>query len=324
MLIFLGMLKEGISINQQELATVLGKVVAAASNLELKSFDTIEIGKKSYLYGNFEKIIIISEYLDKESPPNEFLIQLNRSFLAKYAELLENYSKSDIPKFKPFIENIKAVLDQLEEKSPVESKLEEKPAPSVPIIEIPKKVEIGKEMIIKPMKRDAYPEGIPDYKRDEVLWNESEMVKNEYVAEFVEGMISHVQVFLSISLTHHYQLFIDFSDYPSKPKINIGKGLAEELGKSLDELLYFYRNWDTKIPAHIIELVREFEAVLMKYKAKGKLSATDEMPETALPELEPLPELPPLEEEAKEEVSPPEKLREAENPENKSTQNNSE
>ena len=53
------------------------------------------------------------------------------------------------------------------------------------------------------------------------------------------------------------------------------------------------------MPPHLIEIVREIEMVLMKYKAKGKLSDTSEMPEAALPDLEPLPELPPLEEDEK-------------------------
>jgi len=39
----------------------------------------------------------------------------------------------------------------------------------------------------------------------------------------------------------------------------------------------------------------------MKFKVKGKLSDTSEMPEAALPDLEPLPELPPIEEEITEE-----------------------
>ena len=51
----------------------------------------------------------------------------------------------------------------------------------------------------------------------------------------------------------------------------------------------------------------EIEVVLMKFKAMGKLSDTDEMPESALPDLEPLPELPPWEEEP-----PAEKPKEAE------------
>ena len=82
--------------------------------------------------------------------------------------------------------------------------------------------------------------------------------------------------------------------------------------------MYYYKNWDTKIPPHIIEIVREFESVLMKFKALGKLSDTDEMPESALPDLEPLPELPPLEEEPKED-----KPKESREPEADKEKNNS-
>ena len=172
--------------------------------------------------------------------------------------------------------------------------------------------EIGSRQLVDPMKREAFPEGIPEYKVDEVLWNEGQMVKDEYSAEFVEGMISNLQVFLSISLTHHYEIVINFSEYPQKPTISIGAGLEKELGKGLEELLFFYKNWDTKIPPHLIELVREIEAVLMKFKAKGKLSETDAMPESALPDLEPLPELPPWEEEPSEE--PPKETEEPKEP----------
>ena len=306
MLIFLGALIEDVSINQQELATVLGKIVGVTKSMEVNSFDKTEIENKSYSFGSFEKLIVIIQYKDEESPPNDLLAAINKGFIIKFSALLENYENTDIPKFKGFLTDVKDIISKNKHEPLKEQKIEEKPVKpaSVPIVEPPKEVTIGIDLLIQPMKRDAYPEGIPDYKRDEILWNESEMVKNEYVAEFVEGMITNLQVFLSISLTHHYELFIDFSEYPAKPKITIGKGLSQELGKSLDELLIFYRNWDSKIPPHIIELVREFEAILMKFKAKGKLSDTDEMPQTALPELEPLPELPPLEEEPEEPEEP--------------------
>ena len=304
MLIFLGTLVEGISLNQQELAKILSKIVSSAAKLDLSSFDKTTIENKHYFYGSFDKIIVIAQHSDDDAPPEDLLVQISKDFIGRYSELLDNYSNQDIPKFKSFLENLKVTVAKFIQKKPVVQKAEVPVAESSSIPEMPKTVEIGKEPIITPMKRDAYPEGIADYKRDEVLWNESEMVKNEYVAEFVEGMITQLQIFLSISLTHHYEVLIDFSEYPLKPKINIGEGLSKELGKSLDELLFFYKNWDTKIPPHIIEVIREFEAVLMKYKAKKKLSDTAEMPEAALPDLEPLPELPPLEEDEKPKETP--------------------
>ncbi len=160
--------------------------------------------------------------------------------------------------------------------------------------------EIGAQTI-KPMKREAYPDGIPEYSRDEILWNESQSVMNEYSAEFVEDSVSKLSVALSISLQHHYSFEIDFTNYPDRPTITISQGLQDELGGPLSETLSFLKGWDPKIPPHIIEIVREFEALLTKLKTQGKLTATAEMPEAAMPELVPLKPLPKLtpEEEAR-------------------------
>jgi len=309
MLIFLGVLQEGVSLNQEDLTKVLGTIASKIAGLDVNSASSIQISENSYIFGNFEKIIIIVGYGGSDLPSKELLIELNRGFIGKFSELLENYSNEDIPKFKAFLNEAKTIIETPLPSKTVEVKKEE-PQPAA--IEPPKEDEIGAKPLLKPMERAPFPEGIADYQRDEVLWNEAEMAKADYVAEFVEGMISQIKVFLSISLTHHYEIYIDFSEYPSKPKISIGAGLADELGKSLDELLFFYRNWDTKIPAHIIEIIREFETVLMKFKAKGKLSDTSEMPEAALPDLEPLPELPPLEEDEKPEPEPLEEKEEKE------------
>jgi hypothetical protein len=145
--------------------------------------------------------------------------------------------------------------------------------------------------ILAPDKRDAYANGIDEYMRDEVLWNESQAVMKEYTADFVEGVIAKLQIFLSISIVHHYELVIDFENYPEKPIVEMSEGLTKELGP-IESVSYFFKHWDPKIPPHIIEIVRELEKILMKLKSSGKLEATMEMPETALPELKPLEKLP--------------------------------
>lgn len=337
-LIFLGITEEGLSINQQELSKILGMIVSKSEQLKEGSFIKTEIDGNFFLTSKFEKILLIVRYKGEE-PSKELLLEINKRFIAKYNTLLNTYLEKDIPKFRPFLGDIKEIILKFLEKIPKESpkvevsqrssKLED--VSKIPAIEqkeelvkkstktevaskppaIEQKEEpiteknIGFKPLIKPMKRDAYPEGIPESSRDEILFNEAQTVNNEYFAEYVEGMIFHLKIFLSISLTHHYEIYIDFSEYPLKPKIEIGGGLKQELGKNIDELLFFYRNWDTKIPPHIIEIIREIEAVLMKFKAMGKLSETSEMPESALPDLEPLPELPPLEKEnTQQEVEP--------------------
>ncbi|MHA1871691.1 MAG: hypothetical protein ACTSXF_12150 [Promethearchaeota archaeon] len=170
-----------------------------------------------------------------------------------------------------------------------------KPIEFVPekIPEAVKERELGTYPLIPPEKREAYPDGVPDYMIDEVLWNESQAVMKEYTSEFVEGLIGKLRIFLSISIVHHYDIIIDFQEYPKKPQVEISPDIIEDTNKKLEEYSYILKNWDEKIPPHIIELVRELEKVLLKLKTENKLSPTSEMPETMLPELEPLEMLPP-------------------------------
>ena len=90
-LIFLGKLDDDSSINQQELAKVLGGIVSQASSLASSSLGNAEIEGKSYLFGNFEKLYIIIQYRD-ETPPEEIIKGINKSFIESYAHILENYS----------------------------------------------------------------------------------------------------------------------------------------------------------------------------------------------------------------------------------------
>jgi len=146
--------------------------------------------------------------------------------------------------------------------------------------------------IIKALERTSYPEGISDYIRDEVLWEEARMVKDKFPADFVEGLLFHLQIYMRISKNHIYKIAVDFSDYPSKPSLGFSEDLNidlnRKLGISINELLYFYKNWDAKTPPHIIEIIKEVEAVLLQIYAKGELSETGDI---SLPDLRPLPKI---------------------------------
>ena len=277
-LIFLGLLDENIKINQDDLSKILGEIVTEAINLRLKSFSKIQINDKNYFIGNFDKIVIVIQYLKGKPPPEDLLIELNQRFVVEYYNILENYNDNDIAKFKSFLGTIKEILPKY-----LKNTIEDLN-------------NIGLEPIIEPLKRDAYPEGVSDYDRDEVLWNEAKIVKDKYPANFVEGMIFNFEIFLSISSTQNYKIYVDFSNYPLKPIIDIGEELKRELGKDINELLYFYKNWDIKRPPHIIEIVEEFKVVLKKFKDQKIVSDTSEIPKSALPELKPLPNVNALEE----------------------------
>ena len=246
-LIFLGLLDENVEIKQEELSYVLGEIVSKTINLRVNSFSKVQINEKNYFLGNFDKIIIVIQHLKEEAPPEDFLFELNQKFLTEYYNILENYTESDINKFKSFLGTVKSILPKY-----INRQLKDL-------------ADIGSEPIIGAMKRDDYPAGISDHKKDEVFWNEARMIKEKYPANFLEGMIFNLEIYLSISSTQNYKVFVDFSNYPEKPIININGELNRELGKNLEELLYFYKNWNKKKPPHIIEIIDELVVVLKKF-----------------------------------------------------------
>ncbi|MFX1392755.1 MAG: hypothetical protein ACFFAH_04190 [Promethearchaeota archaeon] len=272
-LIFLGLLDENVEIKQEELSNILGEIVSKTNNLTVNSFLEVQIKEKNYFLGNFDKIIIVIQHLKEESPPEEFLFELNQKFLTEYYNILENYTENEINKFKSFLGTVKIILPKY-----INRQLKDL-------------TDIGSEPIIGAMKRDTYPEGISDYKKDEVFWNEASMIKEKYPANFIEGMIFNLEIYLTISSTQNYKVFVDFSNYPEKPIININGEINRELGKNLEDLLYFYKNWNIKKPPHVIEIIDELVVVLKKFKEQGKLKKTSEIPKNALPDLIPLPNI---------------------------------
>ncbi len=278
LLIFLGILDENIKAIQDDISKSLREIVTEVINLRLKPFSKIQISDKNYIIGNLDKIIIVIQYL-KDNPNSEDLLnELNQRFVAEYYNILENYIENDITKFKSFLGTIKEFSPEYLKNT------------------IENLNNVGLETIVEPLKRDAYPDGVSDYDRDEVLWNEAKIVKDNYPANLIEGMIFNLEIFLSISSTQNYKIYIDFSNYPLKPIMDIGKELKRELGEDLNELGDLFKNWDIKRPPHIIEIVEKLKGILKKFKEQNRLSDTSEILKSALPELKPLPNVNALEE----------------------------
>lgn len=273
-LIFLGFLDEQQLMSQEELSYILGYIISESAKLKLDSFSRAQIKDKKYFFGNFDKIVIAIQYVNDDSSLEDFLIEINKKFIENFENILEDYAISNITEFKPFISVIKDILPKYQKTSLEELKLSENVS------------------IIKALERISYPEGISDYIRDDVLWEEARMIKDDFPADFLEGLLFHLQIYMRISKNHIYKIFVDFSDYPSRPTLGFSEGLNKEinrkLGKSTDELLFFYKNWDAKTPPHIIEIIKEIEAVLLQIYDKGELSETGHIP---LPDLRPLPRI---------------------------------
>ena len=278
-LIFLGLLDESIKINQKDLAEILGKITTQANDLDLNVYSKIQIGENFYLFGNFEKIIIAVQHLKDDPPPQFFLKELKNNFVKHYANILESYTIYDISKFKSFIDEIKRILVQF------------------PVRNYDDLDKIGKEAIIKPIERESYPDGISQYKRDEILWNETKLVKDKYAANFIEGMIFNLEIFLTISSAHNYKLTLDFFNYPEKPIIIIDEKLDRDLGYDLEDLLYFFKNWNPNEPPHIIEIVDDLHAVIKKFYDLEKLTDMGVVAKSEIPDTKPLPKINSLKEE---------------------------
>jgi len=280
LLIFLGQIDNTAQLNREDLPKILGKIISSVKEAEINTINNFELTQGKFLFGKYEKFYVIFKIKNEDPSLNDFMELLKETFIEKYQNVLNEYQNEDISKFTPLMNDIQELL--LREKPKIGQKT---------TVEVPSTQEIEVEKI-EPMVREAYPDGIPEYKLDEVLWNEAQLVMGEYSAEFVEGMISHLKLYLSLSIQHHFEIYVNFEKYPKEPQILVSEGLKSELGKPIEEMLTVYKNWDTKIPPHIIEIVREIEKILIALKTKGSLSPTSEIPEAALPELEPLAPLP--------------------------------
>lgn len=130
--------------------------------------------------------------------------------------------------------------------------------------------------LIEPMERPTYPDGIPEEQKESVLKREKEMLEGSYVTSPFEKMEYNLRIQLSISSGGRDEVVIDFTNYPERPWIILDDKLQFELGKNLTEVSFFLKKWDSTQPPHIIEIVKEIEALLMKARLSGKFTTPTE------------------------------------------------
>ncbi|MHA1300600.1 MAG: hypothetical protein ACTSO9_14380, partial [Candidatus Helarchaeota archaeon] len=111
-----------------------------------------------------------------------------------------------------------------------------------------------------PKEPEPPPEGSqaeipPD--RDAKLAEEMTMLMNEFQTEIVEGVISRVRVYLTISEQLNFIIGIDYSNYPAKPLLTVQEQLKSIINPDDLETL---KNW--KEGMHVVEIFRELEQKL--------------------------------------------------------------
>ncbi|MHA1379441.1 MAG: ubiquitin-conjugating enzyme E2 [Candidatus Helarchaeota archaeon] len=93
--------------------------------------------------------------------------------------------------------------------------------------------------------------------KDAILAEEMTMLMNEFQTEIVEGVISRVRVYLTISEELNFIIGIDYSNYPGKPLLTV----QDELKAIVDpDDLKTIENW--KEGMHVVEIFRELEQKL--------------------------------------------------------------
>ncbi|MHA1798284.1 MAG: hypothetical protein ACTSVY_07515 [Candidatus Helarchaeota archaeon] len=191
--------------------------------------DSLGMKNKKFLFLNKGEIFIVigvEKDADEERLKNE-LSTIGDLFLKEFKDILKDWD-GNVGQFKRFTNILDAELETFNKKKESE--------------ESDEKITSKKES-----------------KLDERILNESKEVSMEFPTEILDENPAHIKVFLSKSLTEHYTLEIDFSNYPERPKVEFGD-IKKVLGDNPSLIL---ENWNSKNPPMICEFVREIESYLL-------------------------------------------------------------
>jgi len=89
------------------------------------------------------------------------------------------------------------------------------------------------------------------------LEEELNLVKSIYNVKTVEGKKYHLRIFYQLESDLHFEIEINYKDYPSKPKIIFHQGLEKII--RAPQALDVIRNWNSSNPPHIVQIVQEIE-----------------------------------------------------------------
>ncbi|MFX0030319.1 MAG: hypothetical protein ACFE8B_13995 [Candidatus Hermodarchaeota archaeon] len=93
------------------------------------------------------------------------------------------------------------------------------------------------------------------------LTTELGLIQQEYTYDQRGSNAADINVYITITLTKTFIISIDFANYPDKPKISVPNDVKNII-KDPNSALTSLKNWDSKKPGHIIEIIRELEKKL--------------------------------------------------------------
>ncbi|MHA1339219.1 MAG: hypothetical protein ACTSRZ_03985 [Promethearchaeota archaeon] len=147
--------------------------------------------------------------------------------------------------------------------------------PKRPLVEVPEGIEallgdINESLEVLKNWDPSKPPHVVDiiHELESKLWflsdleTEANIISGEYKVEMINGVISNMKVTLYTYGFKEYQLEIDISEYPERPKIKYSLELEELIKTPLEELSA-YKNWK-KGESHCVDIIREIQWLVDK------------------------------------------------------------
>ncbi len=118
--------------------------------------------------------------------------------------------------------------------------------------------EISKDELEKPPQEQKFEES---EETSVAINTELGLIQQEYAYDQIGKKTADINVYITITLTKTFIVRIDFTDYPKKPTISIPDEMKKIMGdpyQSIETL----KNWNIKVPSHIVDVLHEIEKKL--------------------------------------------------------------
>ena len=115
-------------------------------------------------------------------------------------------------------------------------------------------------------KNASYDHIIEENEQLGVLINtELSLIQQEYAYDQIDSSGAVINVYITITLTKTFIITIDFKNYPDKPIITFSDEVKNLLGEPYD-FIDILRNWNSKKPFHIVDILHKLEKKLFFIK----------------------------------------------------------
>jgi ubiquitin-protein ligase len=91
------------------------------------------------------------------------------------------------------------------------------------------------------------------------------LIQQEYTYDHIGTKEAEINVYITITLTSTFIIPIDITNYPERPIINLPNDVKRILGDPY-ETLNTLREWNSKMPSHIVDILHEIEKKLLFLK----------------------------------------------------------